>query len=57
MKFTCASCWQVNETTADPSQGSDQTYVEDCRVCCRPMVLTIRIVDGEATADAVSESD
>ena len=48
-------CFQVNETTADPSQGGQQSYVEDCQVCCRPLVLQVTIADGEAWAEATGE--
>jgi len=26
----------------DPANGEDQEYVEDCEVCCRPTVITVR---------------
>lgn len=55
--YTCPHCWQTNETAADPSAGAEQTYVEDCQVCCRPLVLTVRIAGEEATAEAEPESD
>lgn len=37
---TCPSCWQPHELQIDPSAG-DQRYVEDCSVCCRPMLVTV----------------
>jgi len=43
---TCPYCWQPIEITIDLSAG-DQTYVEDCSVCCRPMVISFQ-TDGEA---------
>jgi len=42
----CPYCWQAVELTIDLSAG-DQTYVEDCSVCCRPMVVSFQ-TDGEA---------
>ena len=53
--YTCAYCGQVNETTVDPSQGGAQTYVEDCQVCCRPLLLRVHVDDGEASIDAEPE--
>jgi hypothetical protein len=41
----CPCCWETIEITLDLSAG-DQRYVEDCSVCCRPLVVTIR-TDGE----------
>ena len=55
--FTCASCWQTNETTVDPSAGARQTYVEDCQVCCRPMVLRVTVSDDEAVIEAEAEAE
>ncbi|MEM7246460.1 MAG: CPXCG motif-containing cysteine-rich protein [Acidobacteriota bacterium] len=52
LTYTCAACGEPVETAADPSQGSQQTYVEDCQVCCRPNVLRVRIGDGQAEATA-----
>ncbi len=53
--YACAACGEVVETTVDPSQGSRQEYVEDCQVCCRPNVLRVTIVDGEAHVEAELE--
>ncbi len=40
--YQCAGCFEWVETTVDESGGSRQQYVEDCQVCCKPNVLTIR---------------
>ncbi len=37
--FQCAGCGEWNETVVDGSAGKDQSYVEDCRVCCKPNLL------------------
>lgn len=42
----CPSCWEEIEVTVDTSAAS-QTYVEDCQVCCRPMVIRVEIKAGE----------
>ena len=39
--FQCAGCGQWNETSVDESAGSNQSYVEDCQICCKPNVLKI----------------
>lgn len=38
--YNCACCGEVNETVIDQVNGEKQEYVEDCRVCCRPNVIT-----------------
>ena len=55
--FHCAYCGEPNGTRVDPSAGSRQRYVEDCQVCCRPNVLSVRFdVDGGASIDTTPES-
>jgi hypothetical protein len=39
--FQCAGCGQWNETSVDESAGRNQSYVEDCQICCKPNVLKI----------------
>lgn len=39
--FQCAGCGEWNETVVDSSAGTQQSYVEDCQVCCKPNVLRI----------------
>lgn len=41
--YACDYCGEQNETLVDPTAGYTQSYVEDCAVCCRPNVLSIRI--------------
>ena len=55
--YLCPVCGSLNETLADPSAGSVQTFVEDCTVCCRPNVVRLRIDlrSGEATAEVEFE--
>jgi hypothetical protein len=43
VEFFCAACGSSNTTLVDPEGGVRQRYTEDCAVCCRPNLLTIRI--------------
>lgn len=43
---TCPHCWESIEVLVDLSAG-EQSYVEDCSVCCRPMTLSVIVTDGE----------
>ncbi|MFY9560657.1 MAG: CPXCG motif-containing cysteine-rich protein [Terriglobales bacterium] len=45
--YQCAGCGEWNETVVDEAAGAQQTYVEDCQVCCRPNVLRV-VYDGDA---------
>ena len=40
--FQCAGCGEYNKIVVDETGGSRQQYVEDCQVCCKPNVLTMR---------------
>ena len=47
----CPWCGEGFETFADTSAG-DQAYVEDCQVCCSPIVIVLR-VDWEGALGSV----
>ena len=56
IEYTCPSCGESILLSIDPSGGAEQTYVEDCPVCCCPNVLTVRFDrQGRADIDARSE--
>ena len=40
--YQCASCGKNNDVFFEEELGSLQQLVEDCSVCCRPMVITAR---------------
>lgn len=45
----CPHCWETFETTIDCSVD-EQSYVEDCYVCCRPILFHVSSVDGQLLA-------
>lgn len=53
----CPYCDQLLVVAIDRSVRVQQ-YVEDCHVCCRPMVLQVSVQeDGTADVIARAESD
>ena len=53
-EVTCPHCGEPFPLQIDTSQA-EQTLIEDCAICCRPMDLTLRcepgvIVDLNVTA-------
>ena len=44
--FTCPYCWQQISFVLDLS-AEDQSYVEDCEVCCRPIAINLTAYEGE----------
>ena len=56
--YICDACGEEIVVPLDLSQGSSQEYVEDCQVCCRPMVLRVSVdVDGDAVVTARAENE
>lgn len=48
--YFCDCCGEEIIIPIDLSAGREQTYVEDCPVCCRPMVIHVSIdEDGRAS--------
>ena len=45
MQYGCAFCGEDNDVFVDPSGGPQQTFTEDCTVCCRPNLITLTIDD------------
>jgi hypothetical protein len=54
--ITCPYCWESIEISLDLSVD-EQQQVEDCSVCCRPIVIRYRAADGELAAlDVTAEN-
>jgi hypothetical protein len=53
----CPYCGERIELDIDCSAGT-QDYIEDCRVCCRPMVVRVTIdEDGLPQVEARREDE
>ena len=57
----CPYCWQSIEILVDTSQPQ-QTYVEDCQVCCHPILLQVTVdqftsEDSEINIQVTREND
>ncbi|GAA0681266.1 hypothetical protein FHW84_004506 [Dyella sp. SG562] len=53
----CPYCGEAIEIYVDDSVEG-QTYVEDCQVCCRPIVLSVALdEDGAPSVRAAREDD
>ncbi len=44
--FNCPYCWQRISMLLDPDM-STESYIEDCQVCCNPILLRFEIIDGD----------
>ncbi|MCA9771795.1 MAG: CPXCG motif-containing cysteine-rich protein [Myxococcales bacterium] len=54
IEITCHWCGERIEIAVDVSGGADQSYVEDCWVCCRPNAIRVRVSEDGA-CDAWTE--
>ncbi|WP_067035540.1 CPXCG motif-containing cysteine-rich protein [Allomuricauda sp. CP2A] len=52
--FQCPYCWEEISFLLD-SSVSDQTYVEDCEVCCNPIEVRAGFEHQELTVFEVRE--
>ncbi len=43
--YYCDSCGEEIVVPVDLAGGREQTYVEDCPVCCNPVVIHVQIDD------------
>ncbi len=54
--YLCQSCGEEIVVPIDPSAGRQQSYVEDCPVCCRAHLIQVEFnARGEATVWAELE--
>ena len=53
---TCPHCWETISLTLDLSIP-DQSYIEDCPVCCKPMLVSYSAEDGELVEVRVDATD
>ncbi|MEQ4574917.1 MAG: CPXCG motif-containing cysteine-rich protein [Gammaproteobacteria bacterium] len=55
--ISCPYCGESIDIVVDASVER-QRYIEDCQVCCRPMVVDVAVdEDGEIGVTARSEDD
>ncbi len=48
--YICDSCGEEIVVPLDRTEGLSQEYVEDCPVCCHPLVIHVEF-DEEGNAD------
>ena len=56
MGISCPYCGEPIEIVVDLSV-EQQDYVEDCSVCCRPMVIGVTATGEDATVTVRSEDE
>jgi hypothetical protein len=56
VEVSCPYCGEPLTLLVDDSAGA-QTYIEDCHVCCRPMVVRVRVEDDSGLDVDVGAED
>lgn len=55
--ISCPYCGESISVLVDDSLP-EQNYVEDCQVCCRPIVMDVTVdLDGDVAVSARSENE
>ncbi|MCR8914973.1 CPXCG motif-containing cysteine-rich protein [Marinobacter panjinensis] len=53
----CPYCWETLDISVDPSVA-EQEYVEDCQVCCQPIVVHVVLDENlTPTVDVRAENE
>ena len=55
-KISCPYCGELIDVLIDCSEDW-QTYIEDCQVCCRPIVFRVTVTPSGAIVDPQREDD
>lgn len=50
----CPYCGETTTLSVDPGGGSNQQYIEDCKVCCNPWRVSVRFVDSIASVEVTA---
>ncbi len=53
--FQCPYCFENISMILDPSVEDEQSYIEDCEVCCQPIQITFNI-ENESLLDFSAEA-
>ena len=53
---SCPYCGETLDVLLDPSVPR-QEYIEDCQVCCRPIVFDVTVADEEVLVFVRSETE
>ncbi|MDX2478613.1 MAG: CPXCG motif-containing cysteine-rich protein [Gammaproteobacteria bacterium] len=52
----CPYCWEVIDVLLDCSVN-EQSYIEDCQVCCRPINFSVSVDEYYEVSVKVSHED
>ena len=47
--FSCPNCGEELSVRLDRTGGKDQSFIQDCEVCCKPIQIAVRFEGEEVT--------
>ena len=53
----CPACGEPVALDVDTTAGEEQSYFEDCAVCCRPIEIALRVGDDGELIDVSTQTD
>jgi transcription elongation factor Elf1 len=53
--FNCPHCREEISMLLDPSQEGRQSYIEDCEICCNPILVSFESSDQELTSFSIEK--
>lgn len=53
----CPYCGEPLDLAVDESGGRNQSYIEDCVVCCRPIEVEVVVEDGDVDVTLHGQDD
>jgi hypothetical protein len=56
-EFACPYCLQANDIAVDCSCDIGQQLIQDCRVCCSPIVIHVFEWDGDIQLDIRTDNE
>ena len=55
--YICPTCGERIVIPIDPTAGADQTYTEDCPVCCNPNIIHLEFFPDEESPRVWAEAE
>ena len=53
----CPACGEVMALDVDTTGGAEQSYFEDCAVCCKPMEVYVQCEPGRVLSISATSDD
>lgn len=56
-EFLCPYCGSRNEISLETGEGKQHKLVTDCAICCRPIVIQVRIMGDDYELGVHAENE